>query len=208
VKSIHSLLAARTGPSLGRIAIVLGLAVGALFFSGCSSTLSVRSNLDAIVALSPAPVLVKQGTELRTAEAAAAGTAGAQAFVGAGDSMQPIYASGTAIVVTPCDYAMLRPGLSVVYVNHNGRGVAHALVAKSGDGWIAQGVNNPDADADLVTARNLVGVITQAYASSDTPQRREIADRALLKTVNATGTSQVALNLSKDRTPGMALAWQ
>ncbi len=173
-----------------RLGAILVLATGALFFSGCSSTLSVRSNLDAIVALAPAPVLVKQGTELSTADAAAANTTGAQAFLGAGESMEPIYASGTAIVVTPCDFATLRPGMSVVYVNHDGRGVAHSLVEKLGNGWVAQGVNNPDADADLVTARNLVGVITQAYASTDTPLRREIAGRAMLKMANATGSTQ------------------
>ncbi|MFI5357448.1 MAG: hypothetical protein ACHQ4G_08950 [Opitutales bacterium] len=184
----------------------MALAVGALFFSGWSS-LSVRRDLDKIVAMAPAPVLVKKGSELRTAEAAAAHLAGAQAFRGAGDSMEPVYASGTAIVVTPCDYTELRPGMSVVYVNHDGRGVAHALVGKTRDGWIAQGVNNPDEDTDLVTARNLVGVITQAYASSDTPLRRAIASRAMLKTVSGAKT-QVALNLSQAGSSEMVLAWQ
>ena len=147
------------------------------------------------------PVLVTKGQELRTAEAAASHLEGAEAFIGAGDSMEPVYASGTAIVVMPCDYRLLRPGMSVVYVNQDGRGVAHALVRETRDGWVAQGVGNPECDPDLVTARNLVGVITQAYASSDTPLRREIAGRAMLKAAG-TAKTQVALNLSKAGFPG------
>jgi len=180
------------------------MAAGALVFSGCSS-LSVGRDLDMIVALAPAPVLVSQGAELRSAEAAAANVVGAQAFLGAGESMQPLYASGTAIVVTPCAFSDLRAGMSVVYVNRGGRGVAHALVAKSGGGWIAQGVNNPDQDKDLVTTRNFVGVITQAYASSDTTLRRDLAARALLKMAAST-QAQVALNFSKVRATNMVLA--
>lgn len=194
----------RSVSSGARLAAVLALAGGALCFSGCSS-LSVRRDLDTIVAMAPAPVLVTKGAELRSAEAAAANVTGAQAFLGAGDSMQPVYASGTAIVVTPCDYSDLRPGMSVVYVNHDGRGVAHALVGKSGQGWIAQGVNNPEQDEDLVTTRNLVGVITQAYAASDTPFRREVAARATLRMANVV-QAQVARNLSKSGPANMVLA--
>lgn len=208
MQSSRTLVQSLSVYSLARLAVMLALVGGALVFSGCSS-LSVRRDLDTIVAMAPAPVLVTKGQELSTAEAAAAHVTGAQAFLGAGESMQPVYASGTAIVVTPCDYSDLRPGMSVVYVNHDGRGVAHALVEKSGNGWIAQGVNNPDQDTDLVTARNLVGVITQAYASSDTPLRREIAGRAALKMASVSGTkAQIALALSKTGSGSMVLAWQ
>ncbi len=197
----------RAASTVTRLSAVLAMTAGALVFSGCSS-LSVSRDLDTIVALAPAPVLVKKGAELRTAEAAAANVTGAQAFLGAGESMQPIYASGTAIVVTPAEFTDLRPGMSVVYVNRDGRGVAHALVEKSGGGWIARGVNNPQQDEELVTVRNLVGVITQAYASSDTSFRRDLAARSLLKMANSTKT-QVALNFSKaGATTNMVLASQ
>jgi len=201
-----AILQARPVTLAARLAALLALAGWALCCAGCSS-LSVRRDLDTIVAMAPAPVIVTKGQELHTAEAAASHLAGAEAFVGAGDSMEPIYASGTAIVVMPCDFSLLRPGMSVVYVNQDGRGVAHALVSETRAGWVAQGVNNPERDPDLVTARNLVGIITQAYASSDTPLRREIASRVMLKAAGAAKT-RVALNLSKVNTPGMVLAWQ
>lgn len=195
--------------STARVAAGLALAAGGLFFGGCTSTLSSGRSLETIVGFAPAPVLVQKGHELSAADEAAAHTTGAQAFIGAGDSMQPIYASGTAIVVTPVDFAQLRPGMSVVYVNAEGRGVAHALVESTREGWVAQGVNNPEPDRDLVTATNLVGVITQAYASTDTVVRREIAARNALKLATAIGAkAQVALSLSKPGTGSMVQVWQ
>jgi hypothetical protein len=189
----RSLFQTRSGTALVRTLAILALSSSSLAFAG---SFSVRKNLDTIVAMAPAPVLVKKGFELRTAEAAAAKIEGAQAFLGAGESMEPIYASRTAIVVTPVDFAQLCPGMSVVYVNQDGRGVAHTLVKKTRHGWVAQGVNNPDRDDDLVTSANLVGVISQAYASSDTPLRREIASRTLLKVASSSSTQQqVASNL-------------
>jgi hypothetical protein len=94
--------------------------------------------------------------------------------------------------------------MSVVYVNHNGRGVAHVLTNEMPRGWMAQGVNNAQEDADLVTAGNLVGVITQAYASADTPLRREIASRAARRN----SRPQLALNLAPAGRAGLAVAFQ
>ena len=193
----------RTTRTVGRLTAGLTLAVGALGFGGCSAV-SVQRDMDTIVMMAPAPVMVQQGQELRAAEVAAQHLAGAQTFRGVGESMEPLYVSGTAIVVMPCEYTQLRAGMSVVYVNHNGRGVAHVLINEMPGGWIAQGVNNQEEDADLVTAANLVGVVTQAYASADTPLRREIASRAARKTLRP----QIALNLPTTGAAGMVLAYQ
>jgi hypothetical protein len=199
----------RTMSSAARLAVALMLAVGALGLGGCTS-LSVQRDIETIVTMAPEPVMVKQGQEFRAAEAAAQHVPGAQAFRGVGDSMEPLYVSGTAIVVMPCAYSQLRAGMSVVYVNHNGRGVAHVLTNEMPGGWIAQGVNNREEDDDLVTANNLVGVITQAYASADTPMRREIASRAALKATARLGGAhaQLALNLPKAGAAGMVVALQ
>ncbi|MEO6875322.1 MAG: hypothetical protein ABI222_10945 [Opitutaceae bacterium] len=194
--------------SLTRVGMAVAIVGGAFFFGGCSS-IGVPQNLDSIVSFAPAPVIVAKGHELHAAELAAQQVQGAQAFIGAGESMEPVYASGTAIVVTPVDFAQLKPGMSVVYVNNAGRGVAHALVAKTSDGWIAQGANNSSPDPDRVTVRNLVGVVTQAYAAADTPLRREIAARAMSKMATASGlTEQVTLNLSRASTGSILLASQ
>ena len=180
MKLARTIFPSRSVSPLARVATVLVLAGGIIFFNGCS-TVTARQDLDAIVAMAPAPTLVTKGQELSAAETAAAPQAGAHAFFGVGNSMEPIYASGTALVVTPCAFQQLRRGMSVVYVNHNGQGVAHVLKGKIHDGWIAQGTNNPLEDQDLVTEANLVGVVTQAYASADTPLRREIASRVAVR---------------------------
>ena len=195
--------------SVVRLGAALVLAMGALVFSGCTS-LSVQRDFDTIVSMVPAPTLVTPGREFRAAETAASRITGAQAFSGAGDSMKPIYASGTALVVMPCDYRQLQRGMPVVYVNHRGQGVAHVLINEVGTGWIAQGVNNADEDNDLVTAGNLVGVITQAYASADTPLRREIARRVALKTMASLSKipGPLALNLPKTGSAGAFASYQ
>jgi hypothetical protein len=193
----------RTTLMVGRLGAALALALGALGFGGCTS-LSVQRDLETIVTMAPAPVMVQPGQELRAAEVAAQRIEGAQAFRGIGESMEPLYVSGTAIVVLPCEYSQLRAGMSVVYVNHNGRGVAHVLTNEMPRGWMAQGVNNAQEDADLVTAGNLVGVITQAYASADTPLRREIASRAARRN----SRPQLALNLAPAGRAGLAVAFQ
>ena len=191
-----------TSPTLpaGRLIAALTLAVAALGFGGCTSV-SVERDFATIVAMAPAPVVVQSGQELRSAEAAAGRIVGAQAFRGVGDSMNPLYVSGTAIVTVPCEYRQLRAGMTVVYVNHDGRGVAHVLVNELPNGWMAPGVNNRAEDADLVTAANLVGVVTQAYASADTPARREIASRLADKS----SRPQLALNLPRAGTAGLAV---
>ena len=76
MKSPRSHCAARAGSALIRVLPALALVGGALGFGGCS-TLTVSRNLDSVVALAPAPVLVKQGQELRAAEVAASHLAGA-----------------------------------------------------------------------------------------------------------------------------------
>jgi hypothetical protein len=123
--------------------------------------------------------------------------------------MEPIYPSDTALVVEPCAFQRLRRGMPVVYVNHNGQGVAHVLNGKVHDGWIAQGANNPRVDQDLVTEANLVGVITQAYTSGDLPAPRGIAERNALKAAILEGAgARLALGSSKPGAVGTDLAAQ
>jgi hypothetical protein len=159
---------ARPASSLVRRIGALAMVGAVIFCSGCS-TMSVQRDLGAIMAMGPVPQIVAKGQELLAAQQAAAQVRGGQAFRGLGDSMQPLYASGTAIVVTPCDFSKLRKGMQVLYVNHDGFGVAHVLVGDLPNGWIAQGVGNKDEDEDVVTPANFVGVITQVYASEITP---------------------------------------
>lgn len=137
--------------------------------------------LAAIMAQTPAAVIVSQGRQLIEAEKVAAQIPGAEAFWGVGASMEPLYASSTAIIVAPVKFNELKKGMTVVYTNSRGRMVAHSLKNDMPKGWIAQGVNNDYEDDDLVTKKNLVGVIVKAFAASDSEFRIETTKRLAAK---------------------------
>ena len=133
--------------------------------------------LAAIIARTPAPRLVAEGTQLKTAEQVAATLPHAKALWGIGRSMEPLYAANTAVIVQEINYDDLKEGMTVVYIKSNGHRVAHSIVGETRGGFLVQGVNNDEEDAELVTAENFVGVITQAFASADSTFRAETAQR-------------------------------
>jgi hypothetical protein len=91
---------------------------------------------------------------------------------GAGSSMQPVYGENTMLVISPIDYEQLRPGMTVAYMNHRGVRVVHRLVQKLADGWQVMGLNNDRVDDDVVTRRNLIGVIYASFNYTDeSPQK-------------------------------------
>lgn len=137
--------------------------------------------LAAIIQRTPAPRLVAEGSQLKTAEKVAATLPGAQALWGIGRSMEPLYATNTAVVVQEIDYDDLKKGMTVVYVKSSGRRVAHSIVGETRGGFLVQGVNNDEEDAELVTPDNFIGVITQAFASADTVFRAETEKRLAAK---------------------------
>lgn len=92
--------------------------------------------------------------------------------VGEGSSMQPVYGDNTMLVVSPIDYDQLRPGMMVAYVNQRGMRVVHKLVQKLADGWQSMGLNNDRVDDDLVTRKNLVGVIYASINFTDEPPKK------------------------------------
>lgn len=111
----------------------------------------------------PVPIPVAAGEALACAERAAREHEGDFALAGSGRSMEPLYVSGTAIVVHPTELHMLRPGMAVVYRNARGAYVAHVLLEKARGGWTVIGLNNREPDDVLVTENNLVGLIRAAY---------------------------------------------
>jgi hypothetical protein len=107
------------------------------------------------------------------AKMVAAREPGSMPAAGTGSSMQPVYGDNTLLVITPIDYEQLRAGMTVAYVNHNGVRVVHRLVEKAEGGWRVMGLNNERVDADLVTPKNLLGVIYASfnYDSGATPTK-------------------------------------
>ena len=146
-------------------------------FAGITS----ERQLAAIIDRTPAARLVADGQQLKSAERAAANAPGAQAFWGIGESMEPLYATNTAIVVTPISYDDVKKGMTVVYVKRNGRRVAHSVIGETRGGYLVQGVNNDEPDAEVVNEKNLIGVISAAYATADSQFRTETTARLVAK---------------------------
>src|SRR4051794_2012510 len=121
---LRSALTRVSSANLFRAGFALTLALTGLLLGGCA-TYSPTKSLDLFVRNAPLPTLVPHGKELATAEAVAAKTEGDFALYGVGASMDPVYLSGTALVVHPTVECALRPGQAVVYINRRGFYVAH-----------------------------------------------------------------------------------
>jgi hypothetical protein len=162
----------RLSARLSRLLRTAGfVSVSFLAVSAAHAGIKSERLLAAIIKQTPESTLVGAGEQLKRAEAAAAEIPGAAAFWGVGKSMEPLFSSETAIVVVPANFKDLKKGMTVVYMNSRGRMVAHSLVGDLPKGWIAQGVGNDKEDDDLVTPRNLIGVIVGAYSQMQSEYR-------------------------------------
>jgi hypothetical protein len=94
---------------------------------------------------------------------------GRSAAVGAGNSMLPVYGDNTMLVINAVRFDELRPGMNVAYRNSRGVEVVHKLIGKKAGGWRVAGLNNEEADEELVTPFNLIGVVyaTLNYDAND-----------------------------------------
>lgn len=114
-------------------------------------------------------VVGSPSAELRTLDEArqlanglAAKSPGSFVVRGTGNSMLPLYSSGTLLVVKPVAFEQLARGMSVVFRKDN-RNIAHVLVAKTRDGWRTTGLNNRRQDFITVNAGNIRGVVVAAF---------------------------------------------
>jgi len=112
---------------------------------------------------SPRPVATAEAAAWQQASTLAENTPAAFVLVGSGQSMCPLYAPGTILVLQQLPYAKLKRGQTVLYRSKEQKVVAHLLVVKARDGWRAQGLNNPVHDMEPVSPDNLVGVVIAAF---------------------------------------------
>ncbi|MDP0497119.1 MAG: hypothetical protein Q7Q73_13025 [Verrucomicrobiota bacterium JB024] len=92
---------------------------------------------------------------------------GRMAAQGEGVSMAPLYGDNTVVVFDPIAFDDLKPGMVVLYEARDGRLICHTLSRQIGRTWEVEGLNNPDVDADRVTADNLKGVVYATFHSWD-----------------------------------------
>jgi hypothetical protein len=113
---------------------------------------------------SPRPVALTESLAWQKASELAELTPGAFVLVGSGLSMQPLYASGTILVLQVQAYENLAPGQTALYRSHAHKIVAHVLIAKTRDGWRVAGLNNRIHDMEPLSRDNLVGVVIGAFS--------------------------------------------
>jgi hypothetical protein len=103
----------------------------------------------------------------RDAERVAASDEGRITVIGSGESMLPIYGENTVLVISKINFADLKPGMQVAYVNDAGYRVVHVLLSRDVRGWRVQGLNNAVEDRERVTSYNLIGVVYASFATDD-----------------------------------------
>jgi len=134
--------------------------VAGLWLTGCVSTPEHTPSLKPVPSSDVGRLQAWQD-----AEQVAARQSGRETVVGSGDSMRPIYGDRTVLVLAPIEYANLKAGMQIGYVNRHGRRVVHVLVAPDNDGWRVQGLNNESEDRERVTRYNLIGVVYASFAT-------------------------------------------
>lgn len=137
----------------------LGSVVLALLISGCRlSDLPQPS-------MSPAVTLVPRDA-WKEAERAAAKVPGSTVVVGHGRSMEPLYPPGTILVLQPVGWKNLHAGMTALYkcdAEAPYQLVAHVLLAREHDSWLAQVLANRAPDLVRLTPDNYVGIVVAAF---------------------------------------------
>ncbi|MBC8039180.1 MAG: hypothetical protein H7Y06_01410 [Opitutaceae bacterium] len=131
--------------------------------AGCSETVPKTT-----LTVKPAPATdVGRVQAWSDAERVAASDDGRVTVIGSGESMRPIYGENTVLVISKIDYADLKPGMQVAYVNQTGHRVVHVLLEADARGWRVQGLNNANEDKERVTRYNLIGVVYASFATDE-----------------------------------------
>jgi hypothetical protein len=145
------------------------LAVGAVIVieSGCASQPVAKMPRAVTAELSPVVAEpLSPGEAWRRAEAIASAQRDCEVLVGCGNSMLPLYADRTVLVVQRLPVGQLQVGMTVVFTGDRGRPVAHTLIEETPRGWRAMGLGNSEPDETLVRRENLVGVVIRAFATN------------------------------------------
>jgi hypothetical protein len=145
------------------------IALCGLGWSGCATQTALRYCPADVAAMSPAAAVVQPFDAMRFGKQYVTEHAGTEFLVGSGDSMLPLYRDHTVVVTRRVDFSELRSGMTAVYFGESGRPVAHVLVKKTFEGWIAMGVGNAKCDSTPVTKANLLGVVVKAFEPSKSP---------------------------------------
>ena len=155
----------RFAQTVFRAAVSVVGVLAALWLGGCATAnpVTVGATRAAATLASPAVELVPAHEAWRLAEEFARTQPDAEAWVGSGDSMRPLYRDHTVLVVRRIAMSELHAGMTVLYLGDNGRPVAHTLMERTVRGWRVVGLGNAEPDETLVRYNNYIGTVIRAY---------------------------------------------
>jgi hypothetical protein len=90
-------------------------------------------------------------------------------MVGSGDLMRPLYKDHTVVITERVPISDLKEGMTAVFLGDSGFPVAHVLVRKTRDGWMAKGLSNLRCDARRVRDDNYMATVVEAYEPTSCP---------------------------------------
>jgi hypothetical protein len=169
VHQSHSASGPKTAGLFTRAGAAATIALLGLGWTGCSTQTALRYSTEAVAANSPSPEIVPTFEAIRLAKRYVSEHPQTDFMVGSGNSMLPLYKDQTVVVTQRVAVAELRTGMTAVFFGDQGRPVAHVLVRKTPEGWIAMGIGNERPDSTPVTEANLLGIVVKAYEPSLTP---------------------------------------
>jgi len=152
-----------------RAGAAAAIALLGLGWTGCSTQTALRYSTEAVAANSPAPEVVPTFEAIRLAKRYVSAHPQTDFMVGSGNSMLPLYKDQTVVVTQRVAVLELKTGMTAVFIGDQGRPVAHVLVRKTSEGWIAMGIGNERPDSTPVTEANLLGIVVKAYEPIVTP---------------------------------------
>lgn len=87
----------------------------------------------------------------------------------AGDSMEPYFGERSTLVIGKIEFAEVRAGMTIVFLDRDGDLVSHHVVELTPEGLRTKGYRNFRSDPEPVTAANFRGVVVAAFHSQQTP---------------------------------------
>lgn len=88
-----------------------------------------------------------------------------EVFQVSGESMLKFFRPGSLIVSIPVDFSKVKLGQVIVYKNETGKLVAHRIIGKVNEEWVARGSENGFNDVSRVNRENCVGVVYAIFNS-------------------------------------------
>jgi hypothetical protein len=141
---------------------VIGLGLLDVGPSGCQKS---------FVAISPVAMVLPADKVFPAAQYYASLRPNAIVVKGEGSGMQPLYRSGTVLVVEAEPYGALREGMSVMFNGEDQTRVVHYLLRRNPEGWTTLGLNQGDIEDDRpMTDKNYIGVVTMAFTPEAPPK--------------------------------------